>query len=63
VPMANRLAAEFIRTVQSVFDGCGSGALSASFANVGIDLIGISFVRELTVSTLAQTMCQISSAT
>ena len=40
MPMANRLAAEFIRTAWLVFGGCGSAVIAAAFPNVGIGLLG-----------------------
>lgn len=42
--MPNRLTAKFIETAYLVFDGWRSGTLSATFINIGIGLIDVSFV-------------------
>jgi aquaporin Z len=58
--MANRLAAEFIGTAWLVFGGCGSAVLAASFPDVGIGLVGVSFAFGLTVLTMAYAIGHIS---
>jgi aquaporin Z len=58
--MANRLAAEFIGTAWLVFGGCGSAVLAATFPNVGIGLVGVSFAFGLTVLTMAYAVGHIS---
>ena len=58
--MANRLAAEFIGTAWLVFGGCGSAVLAATFPNVGIGFVGVSFAFGLTVLTMAYAVGHIS---
>jgi aquaporin Z len=58
--MANRLAAEFLGTAWLVFGGCGSAVLAATFPNVGIGLVGVSFAFGLTVLTMAYAVGHIS---
>jgi aquaporin Z len=58
--MANRLAAEFIGTAWLVFGGCGSAVLAATFPEVGIGLVGVSFAFGLTVLTMAYAIGHIS---
>src|SRR5262247_2458308 len=53
MPLANRLAAEFIGTFWLVLGGCGSAVLAAAFPNVGIGLLGVSFAFGLTLLTMA----------
>jgi|SRR5215204_2133961 aquaporin Z len=60
MPMANRLAAEFIGTAWLVFGGCGSAVLAAAFPGVGIGLLGVSFAFGLTVLTMAYAIGHIS---
>jgi len=58
--MANRLAAEFLGTAWLVFGGCGSAVIAATFPNVGIGLVGVSFAFGLTVLTMAYAVGHIS---
>ncbi|WP_347274661.1 aquaporin Z [Candidatus Kuenenia sp.] len=55
-----RSVAEFIGTAWLVFGGCGSAVMAASFPNVGIGLLGVSFAFGLTVLTMAYTIGSIS---
>lgn len=48
-----KFAAEFIGTSWLVLGGCGSAVLAASFAEVGIGLIGVCLAFGLTVLTMA----------
>lgn len=56
----NRLAAEAMGTFWLVFGGCGSAVLAASFPQVGIGLLGVSFAFGLTVLTMAYAIGHIS---
>jgi aquaporin Z len=58
--MANRAAAEFLGTFWLVLGGCGSAVLAATFANVGIGLVGVSLAFGLTVLTMAYSIGHIS---
>lgn len=58
--MFKRLSAEFLGTFWLVFGGCGSAVLAASFPEVGIGLLGVSFAFGLTVLTMAYTVGGIS---
>jgi aquaporin Z len=58
--MTNRLAAEAIGTFRLVFGGCGSAVLADAFPQVGIGLLGVSFVFGLTVLTMAYAIGHIS---
>ena len=60
MPLANRLAAEFIGTFWLVLGGCGSAVLAAAFPNVGIGLLGVAFAFGLTVLTMAYAIGHIS---
>src|SRR5258705_2631690 len=60
VPLPRRLAAEFLGTAWLVLGGCGSAVLAASFPNVGIGLLGVSFAFGLTVLTMAYAIGHIS---
>jgi len=61
MPLANRLAAEFVGTLWLVLGGCGSAVLAAVFVasvgpsnfNIGIALVGVSLAFGLTVLTMA----------
>ena len=54
--------AEFLGTFWLVLGGCGSAVLAASFPNVGIGLVGVSFAFGLTVVTIAYSLGHISGA-
>lgn len=58
--LANRALAEFIGTFWLVLGGCGSAVLAATFPNVGIGLLGVSFAFGLTVLTMAYAIGHIS---
>src|ERR1700690_1185000 len=53
MPLARKLAAEFIGTFWLVLGGCGSAVLAASFPHVGIGLLGVALAFGLTVVTMA----------
>jgi len=52
--------AEFVGTFWLVLGGCGSAVLAASFPDVGIGLLGVSFAFGLTVLTMAYAIGHIS---
>lgn len=58
--MLKRLFAEFIGTFWLVFGGCGSAVLAATFPEVGIGLVGVSFAFGLSVLTMAYAVGGIS---
>ncbi len=58
--LSKKLCAEFIGTFWLVLGGCGSAVLAASFPNVGIGLLGVSFAFGLTVLTMAFAIGHIS---
>ena len=65
MPLANRLAAEFIGTLWLVLGGCGSAVLAAVFVGpnnypLGIALVGVSLAFGLTVLTMAYAIGHIS---
>jgi aquaporin Z len=60
MPIANRVAAEFIGTFWLVLGGCGSAVLAAAFPNVGIGLLGVAFAFGLTVLTMAYAIGHVS---
>ena len=68
MPLANRLAAEFVGTLWLVLGGCGSAVLAAVFTasagpntfNLGIALVGVSLAFGLTVLTMAYAIGHIS---
>lgn len=68
MPIAKRLAAEFLGTFWLVFGGCGSAVLAAKFIamegatplNLGIGLVGVSLAFGLTVLTMAYAIGHIS---
>lgn len=60
MPLFRRAVAEFIGTAWLVFGGCGSAVLAASFPQVGIGLLGVSFAFGLTVLTMAYTIGSVS---
>ena len=55
-----RLTAEFVGTLWLVLGGCGSAVLAATFPNVGIGLLGVSFAFGLTVLTMAYAIGHVS---
>lgn len=58
--MLAKLSAEFLGTLWLVLGGCGSAVLSATFPEVGIGLLGVSFAFGLTVLTGAYALGPIS---
>ncbi|MPT47266.1 MAG: aquaporin Z [Sphingobium sp.] len=56
----NRAVAEFFGTFWLVFGGCGSAVYAATFPDVGIGLLGVSFAFGLTVLTMAFAVGHIS---
>jgi len=66
VPIAKRVAAEFIGTLWLVFGGCGSAVLAAKFltdnpnVNLGIGFVGVALAFGLTVLTMAYAIGHIS---
>jgi aquaporin Z len=58
--LARRSVAEFVGTFWLVFGGCGSAVLAATFPEVGIGLLGVSFAFGLTVLTMAYAIGHIS---
>ena len=54
------LAAEVVGTAWLVLGGCGSAVLAATFPEVGIGLVGVSFAFGLTVLTMAYAMGHVS---
>src|SRR6187200_3776230 len=55
-----RLTTEFVGTFWLVLGGCGSAVLAATFPNVGIGLLGVSFAFGLTVLTMAYAIGHVS---
>jgi aquaporin Z len=60
MPLAKRLAAEFLGTSWLVLGGCGSAVLAAAFPEVGIGLLGVSLAFGLTVLTMAYAIGHVS---
>ncbi len=58
--MSRRVGAEFFGTFWLVFGGCGAAVLAATFPEVGIGLLGVSFAFGLTVLTMAYAVGHIS---
>jgi len=58
--LTKKMAAEFIGTFWLVLGGCGSAVLAASFPDVGIGLVGVSFAFGLTVLTMAYAIGHVS---
>jgi aquaporin Z len=58
--MSKKLTAEFIGTFWLVLGGCGAAVLAATFPNVGIGFLGVSFAFGLTVLTMAFAIGHIS---
>ena len=62
MPIAKRVAAEFLGTFWLVFGGCGSAVLAAAFPQLGIGFAGVSLAFGLTVVTMAYAVGHISGA-
>ncbi len=60
MPLANRLAAEFIGTFWLVLGGCGSAVLAAAFPQLGIGFAGVALAFGLTVLTMAYAIGHVS---
>ncbi len=58
--MLSKLSAELVGTLWLVLGGCGSAVLAATFPNVGIGLLGVSFAFGLSVLTMAYAVGPIS---
>jgi aquaporin Z len=58
--LSQRLTAEFLGTLWLVLGGCGSAVLAASFPEVGIGLLGVSFAFGLSVLTMAYAVGHVS---
>ncbi len=58
--LTKKLGAEFIGTFWLVLGGCGSAVIAATFPDVGIGLLGVSFAFGLTVLTMAFAIGHIS---
>jgi aquaporin Z len=58
--MYRRVGAEFFGTFWLVFGGCGAAVLAATFPDVGIGLLGVSFAFGLTVLTMAYAVGHVS---
>jgi glycerol uptake facilitator-like aquaporin len=59
----SKLSAEFLGTFWLVLGGCGTAVLAATFPEVGIGLLGVSFAFGLTVVTGAYALGPISEVT
>lgn len=57
-----KYVAEFLGTFWLVLGGCGAAVLAATFPDVGIGLVGVSFAFGLTVLTIAYSLGPISGA-
>ena len=62
MPLAKRVAAEFLGTFWLVFGGCGSAVLAAAFPALGIGFAGVALAFGLTVLTMAYAVGHISGA-
>jgi aquaporin Z len=62
MPIAKRVAAEFLGTFWLVFGGCGSAVLAAAFPVHGIGFAGVALAFGLTVLTMAYAVGHISGA-
>src|SRR5260221_9159792 len=60
MPIANRLAAEFLGTAWLVLGGCGAAVLAAAFPQLGIGFVGVSLAFGLTVLTMAYAIGHVS---
>src|SRR5690349_21817778 len=58
--MYRRIGAKFFGTFWLMFGGCGAAVLAATFPEVGIGLLGVSFAFGLTVLTMAYAVGHIS---
>jgi aquaporin Z len=58
--LTQKIAAEFLGTLWLVFGGCGSAVLAATFPQVGIGLLGVSFAFGLSVLTMAYAVGHVS---
>ena len=58
--MSKKLTAEFIGTFWLVLGGCGAAVLAATFPDVGIGFLGVSFAFGLTLLTMAFAIGHIS---
>ena len=58
--LSKKLGAEFFGTFWLVLGGCGSAVLAASFPELGIGFVGVSFAFGLTVLTMAYAVGHIS---
>src|SRR5882762_486493 len=58
--LTQRMSAEFLGTLWLVFGGCGSAVLAATFPQVGIGLLGVSFAFGLSVLTMAYAVGHVS---
>jgi aquaporin Z len=58
--MSRRLGAELFGTFWLTFAGCGSAVFAATFPQVGIGFLGVSFAFGLTVLTMAYTVGHVS---
>ena len=58
--LKEKISAEFLGTFWLVLGGCGSAVLAATFPDVGIGLLGVSFAFGLTVLTAAYAIGHIS---
>lgn len=62
MPLAKRLASEFVGTLWLVFGGCGSAVFAAAFPELGIGFAGVALAFGLTVLTMAYAVGHISGA-
>src|ERR1700721_3221551 len=60
MPLARKLAAEFIGTFWVVLGGCGSAVLAAAFPHVGIGLLGVALAFGLTIVAMAYAIGDVS---
>ena len=60
VDTTRRVVAEFFGTFWLVFGGCGAAVLAATFPDLGIGFVGVSFAFGLTVLTMAYAVGHIS---
>lgn len=58
--LMQKVSAEFLGTLWLVLGGCGSAVLAASFPEVGIGLLGVSFAFGLSVLTMAYAVGHVS---
>jgi len=60
MPLAKRVAAEFMGTFWLVLGGCGSAVIASAFPGMGIGLLGVAFAFGLTVLTMAYAVGHVS---